>query len=93
MVLENVSSKLGFISFKTGSILCLILFRTYFIEALLWSSRQAIPFSFAKDSISFLENFNNGRMIFPLTSGIPVKPSKPLPLVKFIKKVSKLSSA
>ena len=65
----------------------------YFVEALLLSSRQEILFSFTKAKISFLENFKSGRTMFPLISGIPVKPSKPAPRVKLIRKVSKLSSA
>ena len=69
-----------------------ILFLRYFVEALERSSLQANLKSFAKDSISDLVKGNNGLTILSFTEGIPNKPSIPVPLVKLIINVSKLSS-
>ena len=65
----------------------------YFVWALLLSSLHSILFSLMKVKISLRENFRSGRTIRPLISGIPVNPYKPVPRVKLIRKVSRLSSA
>ena len=81
----------GFSSFKIGITLWRTLFLTYFTLALDLSSLQTISFFIANKVMSSLEKANNGLTDFLLIAGIPVNPSKPLPLVKFIMKVSKLS--
>ena len=62
------------------------------MEELLLSSRHCNLFLAAYTNISFWVNGSKGLTMFPLISGIPVKPSKPVPRDKLIKKVSITSS-
>ena len=64
----------------------------YHGERIIYIGLNLMLFSLAYCSISALEKGNKGRIILSFTAGIPVKPSKPVPREKLMRKVSKSSS-
>src|ERR1035437_2054833 len=87
----SVISIEGLISFRIGIIRCRILFLRYLVSAFDLSSRKTIFCLFRKTEMSSRLAKSNGLIILLLTGFIPAIPVRPVPLIRFINRVSILS--